>query len=581
MLMLFGGSCVEGGTYKPPPPSDPTIPTMPQPRLPQNDAYEGSAVLRRLQPRFVWEAATVEVGMLTHYELQYTADKEFVQGVKSVQVVEPSFQPAEPLEVSTVPPVGRRYYWRVRACAGETCSEFSRPWWVNLGRSMKDFNGDGYDDIIVSWHANPDNGVFSGKAVVYFGNPGPSFDALPDGILADSLPGDWFGIAVSPAGDFNGDGYADVLVGAYQNDGAGVDSGAAYLYFGGPGLTLNTQVDVIFLGEAAGDLFGGSVACAGDMNGDGFSDVAVGAGLNDRGGTDAGCGYVFLGNSTSGGGQLVQATTRICGKVAGDYVGTTVSGLGDLNGDGFADLGVSGSYDSSREETLKCSVSFYFGAEGKSIDSEQDGSFSGVPNEKCQLTAFPAGDVNRDGFSDAIAVASIYGKSARLYLGSKQPDAASDMIFNATSAELVFRAAAAGDINGDGMGDIMFRVRTNDDYRVFIHLGKQDGAGTPLVATPAATFVGPRTGGGLGYSIASAGDVNGDGFDDLVFGDPTDNESTGRADLYFGNGGATMDTLRDGFIVSGVQGTSFGLQVAQHSKNQPKVIYAARQARRR
>jgi hypothetical protein len=137
--------CVEAVKYYPP---DPHVPTVPKLRLPQNNAHVGSVVLHRLQPQFVWEPSSVEMGEISHYVLQYSSDLHFERDVVSTEVTATSYQPSVPLDVSTTPPVGRRYYWRVRACAGEYCSESSPTWWINVGRSDKDYNGDGYDDVL-------------------------------------------------------------------------------------------------------------------------------------------------------------------------------------------------------------------------------------------------------------------------------------------------------------------------------------------------------------------------------------------------------------------------------------------------
>jgi hypothetical protein len=99
---------------------------------------------------------------------------------------------------------------------------------------------------------------------------------------------------VSSAGDVNGDGYADVIVGAYLNDAGGTDAGRAYIYFGGP--AMDNIADVVLTGEAAGDFFGSSVSTAGDVNGDGYSDVIVGALISMmQAVTSAGRAYIYFG----------------------------------------------------------------------------------------------------------------------------------------------------------------------------------------------------------------------------------------------------------------------------------------------
>ena len=136
------------------------------------------------------------------------------------------------------------------------------------------------------------------------------------------------------AGDMNRDGYADVIVGAYHNDTGGADAGRAYVYFGGA--RPDDRPDLILTGEAAGDAFGYSVAGVGDANGDGFSDVIVGAYGNDAGGSAAGRAYIYFG----GNGPDAVSDFTITGEASLDNLGYAVSGVGDLDGDGMADAAV-------------------------------------------------------------------------------------------------------------------------------------------------------------------------------------------------------------------------------------------------
>ena len=141
---------------------------------------------------------------------------------------------------------------------------------------------------------NDAGGVDAGRAYIYFG--GASMNNTADVTLTGAAANDYFGTSVSTAGDLNGDGYSDVIVGANFNDAGGADAGRAYIYFGGA--SMNTTADVTLTGAAAGDYFGWSVSTAGDVNGDGYSDVIVGAYLNDAGGADAGRAYIYFGGAS-------------------------------------------------------------------------------------------------------------------------------------------------------------------------------------------------------------------------------------------------------------------------------------------
>src|SRR5262245_5620949 len=145
--------------------------------------------------------------------------------------------------------------------------------------------------------------------------------------------GDNFGAAVSSAGDVNGDGFSDWLVG---DDGYNSHQGRAYLYLGGKNLSPNgtTAPYLTFTGQNPNDHFGYSVASAGDVNGDGYSDVLVGALNYSASGVNAGRVYLYLGGpSMDNVPDLV-----LTGETTFSYFSTSMAAVGDLNGDGFGDF---------------------------------------------------------------------------------------------------------------------------------------------------------------------------------------------------------------------------------------------------
>ena len=162
-----------------------------------------------------------------------------------------------------------------------------------------DVNGDGYADVLVGARIDGDT---SGQALLYLG--GASGLATP---AATTLTGEeqdsYFGESVAPAGDVNGDGYADVVVGAW---GYASQTGRAYVYLGGAS-GLATPAATTLTGVAAGDRFGYSVAPAGDVNGDGYADVVVGA-WGDS--SNTGRAYVYLGGAS---GLATTAATTLTG----------------------------------------------------------------------------------------------------------------------------------------------------------------------------------------------------------------------------------------------------------------------------
>jgi len=394
--------------------------------------------------------------------------------------------------------------------------------------SAGDVNGDGFADVIAGA-----NGNAAGQADVYFG--GPAADGGADLVLTGESDLDQFGYSVAPAGDVNGDGFADVIVGAWSNDAGGTDAGRAYVYYGG--VSPDATPDLTLTGAAANDNFGFSVASAGDVNGDGFGDVIVGAWSNDTGGTDAGRAYVYYG------GYFPDATPdlTLTGVAANDFFGYSVASAGDVNGDGFADVIVGAwANDAGGADAGRAYV--YFG--GPAADATPDLALTGAAaNDSFGYSVASAGDVNGDGFADLLVGA--YGSDAGgadagrayVYFGGPAADATPDLTLTGAAANDVFgySAASAGDVNGDGFDDIMVGAFLSDAGgadagRAYVYFG---GPAPDAVAD--LTLTGAAGDDFFGYSVASAGDVSGDGFDDLIvgaYGNDAGGTEAGRAYVY-------------------------------------------------
>jgi hypothetical protein len=219
-----------------------------------------------------------------------------------------------------------------------------------------DVDGDGLADLMIGAPFSDLGGVDAGKAYLILGRAAADWGmdyplAQADASFVGEAAGDQLGRRVSGAGDVDGDGYADFLLGASYNDQAAVDAGKAYLFLGKPGAGWGrdhpvAQADASFLGENEGDQAGRRVSEAGDLNHDGFSDLLVSAPHNSRSAPEAGAAYLLYGRAAADWGQgysLSEADIIYVGEADGDHAGYDAAPLGDMDGDGIDDL-VLGAY---------------------------------------------------------------------------------------------------------------------------------------------------------------------------------------------------------------------------------------------
>ena len=301
-----------------------------------------------------------------------------------------------------------------------------------------DVNGDGYGDVAVGAHGTPGAG-FRGAVYVYLGSPS-GIRSTPSFTLTGQAYQDAFGYSLAGAGDVNGDGFGDLVVGA-QGVPGGAFYGAAYVYLGsGSGIASTPSITLADPGQATGDFFGTSVAGAGDVNGDGYSDLVVGAyGVPSI--TLQGEAYVYLG-SASGVGTTPAFTLTDPGQIAEDHFSYSLAGAGDVNGDGNADI-VVGAYGAPGG-AFRGAAYVYLGS-GSGIDNTP--AFTLTDPGQAYQDAFGysvagAGDVNGDGVADLVVGAygvpggGVMRGEAYVYLG------------NGSGGRLVLARQARGDGSG-------------------------------------------------------------------------------------------------------------------------------------
>jgi hypothetical protein len=330
-----------------------------------------------------------------------------------------------------------------------------------------------------------------------------------------------FGYSVASAGDVNGDGYSDVIVGAPRYDNGESDEGQALVYLGSAsGLAASPAWTAE--GNQANAWFGYTVASAGDVNGDGFSDIIVGAPYYDNGPIDEGRAFLFLGSAS---GLLSGAAWTAESDQQGSLFGQSVASAGDINGDGYSDV-IIGAPRYTFGETGEGRAFVYLGSASGllrnwawSADSNQSLSSFGY-------SVASAGDVNGDSYSDVIISAPFYSNDelnegrTYVYLGSASglgTNPAWTAESNLRDARFGSSVASAGDINGDGYSDVIIGA-SGYSYgyayggRAFAYLGSASG----LAPSPAWTVARREDYSNFGFGVASAGDINGDGYSDVV-----------------------------------------------------------------
>ncbi|PXW88244.1 FG-GAP repeat protein [Nitrosomonas sp. Nm84] len=443
-----------------------------------------------------------------------------------------------------------------------------------------DVNGDGFDDLIVgAWDADPNGNYGAGSSYVVFGKAS-GFDAEMnlsslDGSNGFRLDGvarlDRLGWSVSNAGDVNGDGFDDLIVGADGADPNSSASGSSYVVFGkASGFSAAMNLSSLdgsngfrLDGVAELDRLGWSVSNAGDVNGDGFDDVIVGAINADLNGDQSGSSYVVFGKASDFEAEMDLSSLdgnngfRLDGVMERDYSGLSVSGAGDINGDGFDDLIVgapgadsNGNYSAGSSYVVFGKASGFSAAMNlSSLDGNNGFRLDGEADFGSGWSVSTAGDVNGDGFDDVIVGAdgadpngSFSGSSYVVF--GKASGFEADMDLSSLDGNNGFRldgegagdysggsVSSAGDVNGDGLDDLLVGASgadPNDNYdnhydvgASYVVFGKVSGFSavmnlSNLDGSNGFRLDGEANEGHFDQLVSNAGDVNSDGFDDLI-----------------------------------------------------------------
>jgi hypothetical protein len=377
-----------------------------------------------------------------------------------------------------------------------------------------DVDGDGFPDLLVGAPLDDARGTEAGRAFLWFG--GPRMSAEPNLVFDDSKGFDHFGWSVAGIGDVNGDSYPDVAVGSPDDDPTGAESGAVYVYFGGP--SMDEVFDLKLAAAKGDDRFGFSISKAGDMNRDGRDDFVVGAPFGDDTGTDVGSVYLFLG---ANGTPSASAALRFDGEPGGS------SGPGGLNGSGF----------------------------GWAV---------------CDLPNF-RGD-GRAGF--AVGAPGYANSTGRAYvffpgtfpdtLPTKTP---AIVLTNAIAdQEFGYAVSRGGNIGGDSREDLLVGAPAANGATGFVKV--YYGSALPPATIPASsanlTRLGGTSGDRFGHAVCDVGDHDGSGRNWAV-GAPDRDEGgieAGRVYLFSGTGATPVQIAPSNLSGSGVAGDHWGFALS-------------------
>ncbi len=373
-------------------------------------------------------------------------------------------------------------------------------------------------------------------------NSSAEIDSLASlGTLVGQATGDQFGFSVSGAGDVNNDGHADVVVGANVNDEGGSAAGKIYVFLGSA--SFNSSVDWAAVGTA-GDFLGGDVAGIGDINGDGFDDILAGAPFSNDLGPQAGKALLYLGGDPFN----TTADLTFYGEESLDQFGSTVVGLGDVNGDGFDDWAIGAFKADSGSQSDIGKVYVYFGS--ASPDTIADLTILGKSNGgRFGFAIAGIGRCNNDQHDDfAVGAYSYDGPSltniGRVYVfyGGNPPDSIPDLILTGENAHDFFGIACAGlgDVNGDGLDDLAVGA-TGYNSGSSADAGKAyayQGGNPPDAVADFSYAPGQNNDDQFGTALDGVGDLDGDGRAEWTVGAPFDKNAgtdAGRAYLFRGN----------------------------------------------
>lgn len=362
-------------------------------------------------------------------------------------------------------------------------------------------------------------------------------------VVVGEGPSSGYGISVTGDGDYDGDGQRDVVVGAYLEEIEGTATGAAHLYFGG-----HARDRLTFEGFEDGEAFGYTVACAGDFNGDGYDDLLISAPDWEVGGSPVGRVFMYFG------GAAMDRVHDLVFTIPLEYgrFGTALAGVGDIDRNGCSDIIIGAPYALS----YRGFFALFLGLRTPDADPDLVVWNDEVLLGRLGFFASRLGDVNSDGWED-FAV-SLVPKRVQcssdervgqvwVYYGGGGIPSAPDCIFRGVRNDQLFgfSVSGAGDFNGDGYDDILVGAPRINSWPPLLDPPYENGSvfifpgGSPPDTVAPLVLYGENIRDGFGTDVCPVGDLDADGFCDIMVGAPENDEGgelAGACYFYLGNG---------------------------------------------
>jgi hypothetical protein len=538
----------------------------------------GTSTVTSLRPTLRWSLPAGVDGA----RIQVCRDRACTMVVATIEAAGASTRPMADLPTSTV------LFWRIAGRVGASAGERFSPTWQFRTRAANtpvdtahgvdlDVNGDGFSDAAIYSRV--------GRVNIHHGSAA-GVSAAASATIASTRIATFLvpTRVVSSAGDIDGDGYADVVVGYPTEVVSGMVGAGCVRWFRGGALGLATTASATFCASEASASIGIAVAGVGDLNGDGYADVAVGAsGSTSMAVRTAGSVLVFLGSAT---GWSASPSRTLSGTLAGENMGSAVSAAVDVNGDQFSDLIVG----HGGGGPIGAGIATLWRGSATGIERSASLTAEGVANGDYFGSALAGGDFNGDGFGDVVIGAqagpttSVGGNagSVTVLFGSMsglQPASPTTLRATQDTSNFGHTIVNAGDTNRDGFDDVLIGAPTarpggltNAGSALLFR-----GASAAMSTSATQTIAGSNMQDNFGIAVGGGGDFNRDGFADVIIGSsnasPTSRPQAGTATIFTGGAAALTPsaTLEGAAAMDG-----FGAGVASWVPRSPRAVYHRR-----